>query len=70
MPKVWSSQRGEEEHNDNGEDALNWARDDAKSECLGVVFVPGLDVEGEESWGGQVCWSSWVKGLDAYMRRG
>jgi hypothetical protein len=47
VPEVGSFQRGEEEYDDDGEDAFDWSRDDAESECLGVVFVPGLDVKGE-----------------------
>lgn len=35
------------------EDALDGAVDDAESERLGVVLIPGLDVESEESCGAQ-----------------
>jgi len=34
---------------DNGEDALNRAVDDAQGQGFGMVFFPGLDVEGEEA---------------------
>ena len=52
MPEVGAFERGEEENDDDGQDAFDGAGNDAEGEGLGVVFVPGLDVEGEESWGG------------------
>lgn len=35
-------------HEDQDNDTLDWSRDYAKCECFRVVFVPGLDVEGEQ----------------------
>lgn len=34
----------------NDEHALDGSIDDAECQSLGVVFVPGLDIEGEKSW--------------------
>jgi len=37
---------------DKNEDALNGPVDDAQGQSLGVVLVPGLDIEREESYNG------------------
>lgn len=50
LPDVSAAEEaGEGVDKDEDEDAFDGAVDDAEGEGLGVVFIPGLDVEGEES---------------------
>ena len=51
LPDVGSAeQAGQGVDNNENQDTFDWAVDDTKSECLGVVFIPGLDVKGQESY--------------------
>lgn len=48
MPETAAAFYGcEEIHDAEGQDAFDWARDDAQREDVRVVLVPSLDVEGE-----------------------
>lgn len=60
LPEAGAAEDGGEGVDDaQRENALDGARDDAEGEGFCVVFVPGLDVEGEEGWGR--VWSASVR---------
>lgn len=48
MPKERPRKRRNHIHNTQCQDALNRSRHNPEGKRLGVVFVPGLDVEGQE----------------------
>jgi hypothetical protein len=51
LPEVGAAhEAGDGEDDDDGDDAFDGAVDDSEGEGLGVVGLPGLDVEGEESY--------------------
>ena len=50
VPEVRSLDGGEGVHHAEGQNALDWTRYKAQSQGLGVVLIPGLNVEGQESW--------------------
>lgn len=50
---------GNGKDDDNGDDAFDGAVDDAEGEGLGVVGLPGLDVEGKKSYFAKL--ATWVR---------